>query len=158
MEVIDLNGKTIAVTDIKEAIAQAEMFSGYSNKNSPKEVNQLAQAYWIDLRDKLKKLELIENVKIHDQLEDNNPVYGDIPIWVIEMRQMYPNTLDDSNQNLNSEEVNISRKGFSKDRKDSPLYGAHSCVRTLENLNRLDKLKVGETWERFGSPSITRIF
>ena len=156
MEVVDLNGKTLKVTDLKAAIEQAEMFSGYSDKNSPKEVNQLAQAYWIDLRDKLKKLEIIEIVSIHDQLEDS---YTDnLPTWVKEMRQKYPIRLDDSNQNFNSEEVNISRKGFSKDRKDSPLYGAHSCVRTLENINRLDKLEIGETWERFGSPNITRIF
>lgn len=56
-------------------------------------------------------------------------------------------------------DVNISYKLFSKDKKDNPLFVAHSCVRTIENINSLDKLEIGETWDRgWGSPSLTRIF
>ncbi len=155
MEVVDLNGKTIKVTDLKAAIAQAEMFSGYSDKTSPKELNQLCQAYWIDMRNKLRKLSLVEFFTKLDAEQVEDPIANTLPTWVKEMREKYPVTLDNS---INSPNENISFKGFSKDRKDSPLYGAHSCVRTLENLNRLDRLEIGETWERFGSPSITRIF
>ena len=145
MEVIDLNGKTIKVTDLKAAIAQAEMFSTYSDKTSPKELNQLCQAYWIDMRNKLRKLGLIEIIKIHDQLEDANPDFKDYPSFVKVMQMVF-------------KDHDKSTKGYSKDGKTHPLYGAHSCVKTDQNLRKLDTLEIGETWERFGQPNITRIF
>lgn len=48
-------------------------------------------------------------------------------------------------------------KLFIKGSATHPLYGAYSCVKTDSNLYKLDKLEVGETWERFGSPNLTRV-
>lgn len=145
MEVIDLNGKTLKVTDIKAAIAQAKMFSGYTNKNNPKEVNDLAQAYWTDMYNKLVRLGVAMVFERVDELEATNPNFKKLPSFVQVMQIAF-------------KDHDKGTKGFSKDGKTSPLYGAWSCVKTDANFNRLDKLEIGETWERFGSPNITRIF
>jgi hypothetical protein len=146
--IIDNKGKQMFVTDIHEAIKQAEMYS----KFDPSHIENTT--YWTHVLNQLKKLKAVMDaepvpVKVIDEIADK------LPVWVKEMREKYRQRLTD----IGYTDVNISQKSFSKDKKDSPLFGPHSCVRTLENLNRLDKLEIGETWDRgWGRPSITRIF
>ena len=153
MEVKDLLNKTIEVTDLKKAIAEATMFSTYSDKTSPKEVNQLAQAYWIDMLKKLRKLALAEMFTIIDAIviptgEELLPEFVRVIRAERRERLALMGTTPDA----------FNGKLFSKDGKKSPLFGAHSCVKTDQNLSKLDSLEIGETWKRFGQPSITRIF
>jgi hypothetical protein len=144
--IIDNKGKQMFVTDIHEAIKQAEMYS----KFDPSHIENTT--YWTHVLNQLKELKAVMDAEPVEVLIDE--IADKLPVWVKEMRKDYRQKLTD----IGYTDVNISQKSFSKDRKDSPLFGAHSCVRTLENINRLDKLEIGETWERFGSPNITRIF
>jgi hypothetical protein len=139
MIITDINNKDITVTDLKGAIAQAKMYSTFD----PSHIENTA--YWTDMYKKLVNLGLGEILTRHDELEASDPKYGDYPEFVQVMQMVF-------------KDHNRTTKGYSKDSKTSPLYGAHSCVRTDANLRKLDQLEIGETWERFGQPNITRIF
>jgi hypothetical protein len=154
MQVIDILGKPIQVTDLEAAIKEAEMFSFWEDKNAPKKVNQVSQGYWIDLANKLKALKIeIEALPIPVKVID--PEADNLPLWVKELREARLTSYQ-SGLKYNTPD---GFKLFVKDKKASPLYGAWSCIRTQDNFYRLDKLEIGETWERgWGSPSITRIF
>jgi hypothetical protein len=146
--IIDLDGKSIKVTDIDGAIAQVSCYTKFSS--TP---NLNVGAYWKDTLKKLKALKKeIEAepvpVKVVDEIADS------LPLWVKEMREKRITSYQ-SGLKYNTPD---GHKLFSKDKKDSPLFGAHSCVRTDTNLRKLDQLEIGETWERFGQPNITRIF
>ena len=146
--ITDNLGKSIKVIDINAGIEQAEMYSKFDPSHKEN------TAYWKDILNKLKALKKqIDAEPLPINVED--PIADKIPTWVKEMREKYMERLAD----IGYTDINISQKSFSKDKKDRPLYGAHSCVRTLRNLYTLDKLEVGETWDRgYGLPSLTRIF
>ena len=57
MTITDLDGKTITVTDLPEAIKQAAMFKGFRHKDrSFKKMDDRLQAYWTDVHKKLLQL------------------------------------------------------------------------------------------------------
>lgn len=68
------------------------------------------------------------------------------PLKVVEIRKIFK--LDENPQ---------TTKLFVKDMINSPIYGAWSCVKTDRNFRELDKLEIGQTWERWGSPNLTRV-
>lgn len=148
--IIDKTGKQMFVTNIHEAIKQAKMYSKFESTDIER------TAYWKHVLKQLKELKKVmdaEPVPVPVKVVD--PIADKIPVWVKEIRQKYHQRLNE----IGYKDVNISYKLFSKDGKDSPLFGAHSCVRTLENINRLDSLEIGESLDRGGfSPKLTRIF
>ena len=147
--ITDRDDKQIEVTDIDAGIAQVKTYTTFSNS-----YNKDTKAYWKDVLKKLKALKKqIDAEPVPVKVED--PIADKIPTWVKEMREKYRTSYEVSLK-YNTPD---GHKSFSKDKKDSPLYGAHSCVKTEQNLRKLNSLEVGETWDRgYGSPSITRIF
>ena len=143
----DLEGKQIEVTDLHEAIKQANMFTTFDTRKVE------LTAYWKDLHSKL--LELKASIEAEPILVVDEPQGEDLlPLIVREIREERRNSMFLLN---NPDEY--KGKLFIKNDKRSPLYGAHSCVKTEENLNRLSKLEVGETWDRGNfSHKITRIY
>ncbi len=63
MKIIDLYGETLEVTDLAEALAQADEFRGYRyTNNSCKEFEEERRIYWEDIYTKLKDLEEPEDL------------------------------------------------------------------------------------------------
>ena len=143
--IIDLDGKTLKVTDIDGAIKQASIFSMYEHEDHPR------TKYWSDILNKL--LELKSTIKPIEPIIDT--VVDNVPLWVRELRQ---ERLKYGDMYLNRTKYFVKNGERSAKGKQTILYGAHSCVKTRENLNRLDKLEVGETWVRIGQPNLIRIF
>lgn len=57
MEVIDLDGKKIKVTDLGEALKQAQMFKSYRHADKTyRELDKKLKQYWTDLYNKLTAL------------------------------------------------------------------------------------------------------
>ena len=69
----------------------------------------------------------------------------------------YPQKVKDARKKFNLDERVDTCKFFMKNERDNPLFGAWSCVKTQGNFYQLDRLEIGETWERFGSPNLTRV-
>ncbi|WP_367866985.1 3-isopropylmalate dehydratase [Pedobacter sp. WC2423] len=60
MEITDLSGTKIKVTDLKKAIKQANLFKSYAHENpSPAQIlsDMKLQSYWSDFHDKLVELQ-----------------------------------------------------------------------------------------------------
>jgi hypothetical protein len=60
MQIKDLYGKEITVTDMDEAIKQTDMFRKYSDLDAPEgqsEFDRERKAYWTDLHEKLLELQ-----------------------------------------------------------------------------------------------------
>lgn len=72
-------------------------------------------------------------------------------------KENYPQKVVEIRKAFKLDENPQTTKLFVKDMKDSPIYGAWSCVKTDRNFRELDKLEIGETWVRFGSPNLTRV-
>lgn len=141
--VVDNTGKQIEIVNIEEAIRQVKLFISYETSFQSVEVAD----YWKDLLVRLEKVKSeVEVDKESNAIVDH--VADKLPTWVNEIRQKYSQSLSSKN----------TTKLFVKDKKNSQLFGAHSCVKNSINLRKLDALEVGETWERFGSPNLTRIF
>ena len=143
----DLEGKEIQVTDLHEAIKQANMFTTFDTRKVE------LTAYWKDLHSKL--LELKASIEAEPVLVVDEPQGEDLlPYIVREIREERRQRL----ASMGAKPEDFEGKLFIKNDKRSPLYGAHSCVRAEQNINTLDKLKVGETWDRgHFSHKITRI-
>ena len=63
MKIIDIYGETLVVTDLDEALAQADEFRGYtSTDNSCKNFEEERRIYWEDIYTKLKDLEEPEDL------------------------------------------------------------------------------------------------
>lgn len=64
MQVYDLEGKRLTVTDLAKAIEQASMFMNFSHVDpSFAQVDKHLQAYWSDLHDKLVALQKEQKVQ-----------------------------------------------------------------------------------------------
>lgn len=62
MKVTDLNGFVLTVTDLDEAINQADLFKGFAHTNkSYNDFDARQQAYWEDLHTKLVSIERKRN-------------------------------------------------------------------------------------------------
>lgn len=58
MHVFDLDGKRVDVTDLKQAIDQANLFKAFTHVDPEfAELDKRSQAYWSDLHDKLINLQ-----------------------------------------------------------------------------------------------------
>ena len=144
--IIDLDGKKIQVTNMEEALMKTDMFRTFDVSNIE------LTAYWEDMFEKL--LALNAKMKLKSIVVDKPQGEELLPTIVREIREERRN----SNFLLNNPDE-YKGKLFIKNDKRSPLYGAHSCVRTDENLNRLNKLEIGETWDRGQfSNKITRVY
>lgn len=63
MKIIDLYGETLEVTDLDEALAQADEFRGYSStNNSCNDFEEERRIYWEDIYTKLRQLEEPEDL------------------------------------------------------------------------------------------------
>lgn len=148
--ITDNTGKSIEVTDVEAGIKQAKLFSGYENENHPLTI------YWKDILSKL--ISLKDEIAKEPPIEAiADPISDPIPQWVRNIR----------NERLNNHPehyLKLKQKLFVKNgnhttKIDTTLYGIHSCVRAGHNVTKLERMAIGETWDRgFGSPSITRIF
>jgi hypothetical protein len=57
MKIIDLDGKSITVTNLQEAIAQADLFKHFQHEDPEfKNLDKKLNMYWSDILDKLTKL------------------------------------------------------------------------------------------------------
>ena len=146
----DNTGKSIEVVDLEAGIKQAKLFSGYEKENHPLTI------YWkdilsklISLKDEIAKEPLIEPI--------TDPITDTIPNWVKKIRNERINNNPEHYLNLNHKL--FVKNGNTTTKVDTILYGIHSCVKAKTNINKLECMAIGETWDRgFGSPSITRIF
>lgn len=144
--ITDNTGKDIEVTDINAAIAQVSTYTTFSNTYSKEN-----EIYWKDVLDKLNKLKAeMDAEPVPVIVED--PIADKVPNWVKELRAERMNT-------RGMEDINNNTKLFVKDRKLSPLYGIYACVKAEQNVRHMERMEIGETWNRgYGSPSLTRIF
>lgn len=69
MQITDLNGYSIEITDLKEAIKIAKRNTGYSHEDkSFSEFDKRQKAYWTDMFEKLKaKKEQLSTIKISER-------------------------------------------------------------------------------------------
>jgi len=130
MTIEDLDGKTITVTDLSEAISQAKYYSCYSDQNSK------VHKYWKHLLEQLLKIE--EPVIVKPIIDES------LPFHVVETRKIFGNTYD--------------FKMFIKNDKHQPLYSIHSCARSSMILNQIDNLSIGESTHNSNNTKITRIY
>lgn len=154
--ITDLDGVQIEVTDINLALDQAKKFSKFNCYDVK------LTAYWVDVTEKLTELKTVIDAEpkikiIPESINDNIPLWviDSIPLWVINIREERRKRLADMGT---TPEYFNTGKLFSKDGKKTPLYGIHSCVRAEQYIRKLEQMKVGETWYRFGSPNLTRIY
>lgn len=62
MKILDLHGMTIEVTNLDEAIAQAQKFKAYRYVNNGKsDLSEALYLYWTDLYQKLVNLKKVQN-------------------------------------------------------------------------------------------------
>lgn len=66
MNITDLNGNNIEVTDLREAIKQAAFFKGFCTEPPKPIADERVQAYWKDIHKKLLALQ-------DRQAKDNPP-------------------------------------------------------------------------------------
>ena len=134
MTIIDLFGKTVTVTDLKEAIKEAEMYVEFSKNNNDKHLKFLYHTLT-----ELNKLVEPEPIKIETVV--NGKV---LPFHVLETRKIFGATKD--------------YKGYIKNDKHQPLYGLHSCAKSPRILNRIIDLEVGESTTNSNWTKITRVY
>lgn len=148
--ITDNTGKSIEVTDVEAGIKQAAEFSEYDPQN------KRITAYWKDLHTKLLELKkVMDNEPKIEPIKD--PITDPIPQWVKNIRNESLN--NDPDHYLNLKHKLFVKNGNHTTKIDATLYGIHSCVKSEQNVRKLDNMEVGETWDRgFGSPTLTRIF
>jgi hypothetical protein len=147
--ITDNTGKQIEVVNIEAGIKQAKMFSGYEHKDHPNTI------YCNDIHSKLITLKgEIDKEPPIEVIAD--PITDTIPTWVKAIREHRINNYPEFY--LNPKEKSFVKNGNSTTKIDTRLFGTWACVKADQNIRKLDNMEVGETWERFGSPNITRIF
>lgn len=133
MTIIDLDGKTIRVTNLKEAIDQAKFFTTLSSDTTSE------SKYWNHSLSELLKLEEPKPIEVETIVNGK-----ELPYHVIETRKIF------------AEQKGV--KGFIKNDKHQPLFGIYSCARTMRYHDIIDALEVGESTKNGSGRKITRIY
>ena len=132
MTITDLDGKTIKVTNLKEAIDQVKCYTTFSGKDSRN------NKYWEHTLAELLKLDEPKPIEVETVVGGK-----ELPFHVIEARKIFK---DNGN------------KGFIKNDRHSPLYGIHSCAKSPRIILSVEHLKVGESTINSNNTKITRVY
>ena len=132
MTIIDLDGKTITVTNLKEAIDQVKCYTTFSGKDSRN------NEYWEHTLAELLKLEEPKPVEVETIVNGK-----ELPFHVVETRKIFGDH---------------KHKGFIKNDKHQPLYSIYSCAKKRTYHNKIDALEVGESTTNGGGTKITRVY
>lgn len=145
--ITDNTGKQIEVTDINKAITQAETFSKYED-----EAHHLT-IYWKHLLNQLLELKKVMDTEPKPEPFKDNIDVNQIPLWVRKIRE------DRLKNHAGERQRLFVKNGTEMTSVNVTLHGIHNCVKARQNIYKLEKMEIGETWTRgWGSPSLTRIF
>lgn len=132
MTITDLDGKTIKVTNLKEAIDQVKCYTKFSGEDCRN------TKYWEHTLAELLKLEEPKPKEVETIVDGK-----ELPFHVIETRKIFKDN---------------GYKGFIKNDKHQPLYGIHSCAKSPRIMRSIEYLAIGESTINSNNTKITRIY
>ena len=143
--ITDIEGTQIEVTNLPEAIKQAEMFSKFDVHDTER------TKYWKHMLEQLQNLKPLPEPKPIVKEEKESELFFLI-------RKVRENRLK-CLANMGYDVANLKEsKLFMKDTKASPLYGLHSCARVRHHIRNIDALEIGESCTNGSGRNITRVF
>jgi hypothetical protein len=131
--ITDIEGDRIEITDLPEAIKQAEMFSTFDVHDKER------TEYWKHMLGELQNLKPLPEPKTEMKVESKYPEF-------VNEARLYWGV------------AHIGHKAFIKNGRKSPLYPSNSCARSESVLRQIEALEIGESTNNTSPTKITRIF